>query len=185
MNPQPSRQGKKRRKKLPSTGFELRTFCSTSQNYPTEPRGLRYQKQNCKNKKHLIRSVHCWFLLRFLVPKIFVFANFSQVPPISANFGLYSTNLDLIQQLFHLYDMGGQGWTLFQNQPFGLYLGDPWSNFENFCWCILHFVPYFSHWYRFACTFAQSLGNFYQWAKSGFYAKIVRQFWIFHIDSHS
>ena len=140
---------------------------------------------NFKSKNYLIRYVHCWFLLRFLVPKIFVFANFSQVPPISANFGLYSTNLDLIQQLFHLYDMGGQGWTLFQNQPFGLYLGDPWSNFENFCWCILHFVPYFSHWYRFACTFAQSLGNFYQWAKSGFYAKIVRQFWIFHIDSHS
>ena len=112
-------------------GLELGTFRFKEQNTTTEPRRLIIGVA-IKNLRNLNTSYS-------------VFSNFSQVLPISANFGLYSTNLDLIQQLFHLYDMGGQGWTLFQNQPFGLYLGDPWSNFENFCWCILHFVPYFSH----------------------------------------
>ena len=140
MNPQPSRQGKKRRKKLPSTGFELRTFCSTSQNYPTEPRGLRYQKQNCKNKKHLIRSVHCWFLLRFLVPKIFVLAIFSHVPPSCAKWDLYRIKAYLFRQLFSLYNMSEVEWGQFQNQPFGLYLLNPGTNQNNFCGCLLHFV---------------------------------------------
>ena len=31
----------KKKKKLGLSGFELGTFGSTSQNYPTEPRGLR------------------------------------------------------------------------------------------------------------------------------------------------
>ena len=41
-NPQPSKQGKKRKKKLDITGIELRTLGSKDQNYPTEPQGFNY-----------------------------------------------------------------------------------------------------------------------------------------------
>ena len=36
--------------------------------------------------------MHCWFLLRFLVPNIFVLAIFSQLPPLGASRHLHSIN---------------------------------------------------------------------------------------------
>ena len=110
-----------------------------------------------KTKNHLIQSVHCWFLLRFLVPKIFVFANFSQVPPISANFHLYSTNLDLFRQLFHLHDLGVVWCSLFENILFWLYFLSPFINSIFFCGRLLDFCYIFVIYLDFFCISFQTL----------------------------
>ena len=86
--------------------------------------------RNCKTKNHLLRSVHCWFLLWFLVPKISVLAIFSQFPPISANFHPYSTILDLLPQLFHLYNMNVGERGQVENLVFGSYCLNPWTNLK-------------------------------------------------------
>ena len=62
-------------------------------------------------------SYRNWFLLSFLVPHIFVLADFSQLLPISAKFHLCSIKVYLFSQLFSLYDMSEPGWDIFQNQP--------------------------------------------------------------------
>ena len=84
--------------------------------------------RNCKIKKQLIRYVHCWFLLRFLVPNIFVLAIFSHVPPSSAKWDLYRIKVYLFRQLFLLYNFQGVPGTLFQNRLCGLYLLNHWAN---------------------------------------------------------
>ena len=101
--------------------------------------------RNCKSKNHLIRSVHCWFLLRFLVPKISVLAIFSPFPPGSARLDPYRINFYLKTQLFSLYDMSVPECAHFQNQPFGSYLLNPCTNQNIFYGCQLHFVSYFIH----------------------------------------
>ena len=123
--------------------------------------------KNCKIKNHLIRSVHCWFLLRFLVPNIFVLAIFSQLPPLGASRHLHSINTYFFRQLFSIYDMNVLPCALFQNQPFGSYLLSPLTNWKFFCRYLLHFVSYFIHPSNlFGNTSAQSLRNFFTMDKT-------------------
>ena len=70
-------------------------------------------------------------------------ANFSQVPPISANFHLCSTNLDLFRQLFHLHDLGVVWCSLFENILFWLYFLSPFINSNFFCGRLLDFCYIF------------------------------------------
>ena len=66
--------------------------------------------------------------LQINAPSDTVLAIFSQFPPLSANFHLYSTNLDLLPHLLYLYDMSVVERGLFPNQPFGSYLLNRWAN---------------------------------------------------------
>ena len=113
--------------------------------------------KNCKINNHLIRSVHCWFLLRFLVLNIVVLANFSQLPPLSATLHLYRTNLDLLPLLFFLYNFlvvpGGP----FENILFRLYFWTPCMNFIAFCEGLLDFFYIFAIYLDFFCISFQTL----------------------------
>ena len=68
--------------------------------------------------------------LSFLVPNYSLFANFSPFPPISANFHPYSTILDLLPQLFHLYNMNVGERGQVENLVFGSYCLNPWTNLK-------------------------------------------------------
>ena len=113
--------------------------------------------RNFKTKSHLIRSVHCWFLLRFLVPKISVLAIFSQFPPLCATLHLYRTILDLLPLLFFLYNFlvvpGGP----FENILFRLYFLTPCMNFIVFCEGLLDFFYIFAIYLDFFCISFQTL----------------------------
>ena len=100
---------------------------------------------------------------------------FSQVPPFCAIFHLFPTKAYLFSQLFSLYDMSEAGWGHFQNQPFGLYLLNSWTNFEDCYRCTIHFIPDFSQQHWFGFYLAQSLEIFSLWAKFGVGAKFPRQ----------
>ena len=94
------------------------------------------------NHEDFLQKIYQYFIFIYQ-PNILVLAIFSQLPPISANFHLYSTNLDLLPQLLNLYDMNGVSCGLFQNEPFCLYLCDPWTNFENIWREMIHFIAIF------------------------------------------
>ena len=113
-----------------------------------------------------------------------VLANFCQLAPTCANIHLYSINLYTFRQLFLIYDMGEVGWGHFQNNPFGLYLLNSWTNLKYLCSWMIHFVPVFSQQHGFACTSAQSLEIFSPWVKFGVWAKFPRWISFFGIDSH-
>ena len=123
--------------------------------------------------------------LSFLVPNHLLFANFSQFPPISANFHLYSTILDLLPQLFHLYDLGVVWCSPFENIPFWLYFLSPFVNFNFFCGRLIDFVYIFVIYLDFFCISAQTLEKKFPWKKYGIWAKILRQFLILLINRHS
>ena len=53
-----------------------------------------------------------------------VLANFSQLPPICANWHLYYINIYNFSQLFSLYDMSEPEWAMIKNVVFGSYLWD-------------------------------------------------------------
>ena len=106
--------------------------------------------------------MHCWFLLRFLVPNIFVFAIFSQFLPVSATIHPCRMNFYQKMQLFSLYNMSEVEWGQFQNQPFSSYLLNPFTNQNNFCGYLpTTFYVLFHPSNLLGCTSAQSLGNFF------------------------
>ena len=113
--------------------------------------------RNCKIKKQLIRYVHCWFLLRFLVPKISVLAIFSQFPPLCATLHLYRTNLDLLPLLFFLYNFLVVPCGPFENFLFWLYFWGPCMNLIFSCEGQIHFFYNFAVYFDFFCIFVQSL----------------------------
>ena len=126
--------------------------------------------------------MHCWFLLRFLVPNIFVLAIFSQLPPLGASRHPHSIKTYHFRQFFSIYDMNVLPCALFQNQPFGPYLLHSWPNCQYLCNRMLYFMPYFIHHQDFFCTLAPSQDNFSLWAKFAVSAKILRQFSFFGIN---
>ena len=113
--------------------------------------------RNCKTKNHLLRSVHCWFLLRFLVPKISVLAIFSQFPPLCATLHLYRTILDLLPLLFFLYNFLVVPCGPFENFLFWLYFWGPCMNLIFSCEGQIHFFYIFAIYFDFFCIFVQSL----------------------------
>ena len=145
---------------------------------------LKWMKK-CKIKNHLIRSVHCWFLLRFLVPNISVLAIFSPFPPGSARLDPYRINFYLKTQLFSLYDMSVPECAHFQNQPFGSYLLNPCTNQNIFYGCQLHFVSYFIHLICLVILQPNLWEIFSLWTKFKFPAKILLWFLYFHIDIYT
>ena len=89
-----------------------------------EPGSSRFQEQNTATEPRRLLTYITLKNLRNLYAYDSVLANFSQVPPLWATQDLFRTNLDLLLQLLCVYHLGGGGWSLFKNQPFGLYLGD-------------------------------------------------------------
>ena len=118
----------KSRKKLTFTGFELRTSRLQEQNTTTELR------------RHVTKSAIKKLTNQYSYDT--VLANFSQVPPLSAYFHLYSTNLDLFPLLFSLYDFLVLPCALFQNISFWLYFWSLYKNSNFFLWQINTFFCY-------------------------------------------
>ena len=90
-----------------------------------DPGTFRFQEQNTTSEPRRLITTYALKKITDSYSYDTVLAIFSQFPPLCATQDLYSTNLDLMPQLFCVYDLGGVGWGLFQNKPFGLYLGDP------------------------------------------------------------
>ena len=111
--------------------------------------------RNCKSKNHLLRSVHCWFLLRFLVPKISVLAIFSQFPPLCATLHLYRTILDLLPLLFFLYNFLVVPCGPFENFLFWLYFWGPCMNLIFSCEGQIHFFYIFAIYFDFFVSFSK------------------------------
>ena len=119
----------KNRKKLTLTGFDLGTSRSKVQNTTTELWKLPMKNVPTRHSN--------------LSTKLLVLANFSQVPPLSAYFHLYSTNLDLFPLLFSLYDFLVLPCALFQNISFWLYFWSPCKIPNFFCGRLIHFFAIF------------------------------------------
>ena len=166
-----SPEKEKKRKKLTSTGFDPGTFRSQEQNTTTELR------------RHVTKSASKKLTNQYSYDT--VLANFSQVPPLSAYFHLYSTNLDLFPQLFSLYDFLVLPCALFQNISFWLYLWSLYKNSNFFCGRLIHFLPHFSQSIPFFCTLVQTLEKKLLLNKFRVWAKILRGFLISLINRHS
>ena len=93
--------------------------------------------------------------------KIFVLANFSQLLPFCAIFHIDTIKSYLNSLLFLLYDMSEAGWGHFQNQPFGSYFLNPWTNWKNPCRGNIYFVPYINQHHKFFLYFSQISGKFF------------------------
>ena len=115
----------KNKKILELRGFELQISGPESKTLPLDHHVFAWDNALKYSSNLSISPAALLVFLSFLVPNYSLFAIFSQFPPLCATQDLYSTNLDLLPQLFCVYELGGVGWSLFQNQPFGLYLGDP------------------------------------------------------------
>ena len=89
------------------TGFDLGTFRFQEQNTTTEPR-----RHIAKNALKKIRNSYSYDT---------VLAIFSQFPPLCATQDLYGTNHNIFWHFFHLYDLGGLGWILFEKIIIWLY----------------------------------------------------------------
>ena len=103
-----------RKKNTPKVGLELGTSRFQEQNTTVEPPRLITQS-TLKN----LRSLYAYDS---------VLAIFSQVPPFSAIFHLYRTNIYLFWQLLFLYNMGEPGWAHFENLVFSSYCLNPLTN---------------------------------------------------------
>ena len=116
-------------KKVTLTGFDPRTF--------------RFQVQNTTSELRWPVTLHALKKLIDSYTYDTVLANFSQFPPISASIHLYSTNLDLFRQLFHLHDLGVVWCSLFENILFWLYFLSRFINSNFFCGRLLDFCYIF------------------------------------------
>ena len=161
----------KRKKITPQVGLELGTFRFQEQNTITEPR-------------RLITSITLKKLTN-LYTYDSVLANFSQVPPSSAKFHLYRTNINYFWQLFYFNDINEPSWATFENIVFGLYFLNPVELLKIPCLGSIDFVSYINYHHRFYCTLAQFLGNFSWCAKYEVLGKILRWFSFFGINIHT
>ena len=130
------------RKKLTFTGFDPGTFSSQEQNTTPELR------------RHIT-----WFApkkLRIQYSYDTVLANFSQFPPLCANFHLYSTHLYPLRQLFFVYNFLVIPCSLFENILFWLYFWNPWVIFIFFCGRLIYFLSIFLPFTYIFCTFVQT-----------------------------
>ena len=161
----------KSRKKLTFTGFEPRTSRLQEQNTTTELR------------RHVTKSAIKKLTNQYSYDT--VLANFSQVPPLSAYFHLYSTNLDLFPLLFSLYDFLVLPCALFQNISFWLYFWSLYKNSNFFCGRLIHFLPHFSQSIPFFCTLVKTLEKKILLNKFRVWAIILCGFLILLINRHS
>ena len=137
-------------------GFELQISGRESKTLPLDHCVIAYRKDLKYWSNQSISPAALLVFLSFLVPNHSLLANFSQFPPLCANFHPYSTHLHPLRQLFFVYDFLVIPCSLFENILFWLYFWNPWVIFIFFCGRLIYFLSIFLPLTYIFCTFVQT-----------------------------
>ena len=123
----------KNKKILEKRGLELQISGRESKTLPLDHCVIAWKKVLKYWRNQSISPAALLVFLSFLVPNHSLLANFSQFPPLCANFHPYSTHLHPLRQLFFVYDFLVIPCSLFENILFWLYFWNPCRDPNCFC----------------------------------------------------